>query len=185
MAKEKDILSQLTKSEKPEVSKEYFKKFEEKIMAEIGKVDVTSESNNLLDNLPRSPRAEVPEEFFRDFPEKMVDIATNSDKNGGRIIAMRFLASIAGAAAVILFCFWIFNKTENDTTELAETEAETTEYNYTDEDYDAYLSYVDEGEIIDFIVENEISIEDKETVSENDQILDYVGDDIEDLYYEL
>ncbi len=68
-----------------------------------------------------------------------------------------------------------FNKEQDIPEVIAEVESE-------EEVFDTYLTYLDEEEIIDFIVDNDINVEDSTSSIEVEDYFDYSEDDIEDYY---
>ena len=177
MSENKNILDQLKKRKKPEVPEGFFTRFSENI------IHLTNEENSFIEDLATSQKPDVPDGFFDSFPDKMLKKVKEEKPERGRIIPLGVWATLTSAAAVLAVVLWI-NQGNNDTNELSENTA-TEEYSLQDEDYDAYLTYVDEGEIIDFMIENDVSIEDDGTTSYEDDVYDYLGDDLEELYLEL
>ena len=173
-----NILDNLKKSEKPQLPTNYFEQFSEQLM---DKLDVeTIESNLSKANAP-----EVPDGFFDSFADELMDkikaeetSETNPSKSKGRIIALRVMGFAAAAACLLLIINLVKSNEEiESSTETAVYSEEAVE--------DAYLAYLDEGEMINFLVENEdIELEEDELDTEDEDIFFFLNDDIEDFYYE-
>jgi hypothetical protein len=170
---ESGFLGQLKKSKKPELPAGYF---------DTLPLSFESEPTSFsLDNLEKTDLPKLPPNYFEDFESKIM-AAVDQDKKGSvkrtRIIPMRVLAVITSVAAAILLIVSIIDFTTDP--ELVIPVAETEE-----DVYDTYLTYLDESDIIDYIIDNDIDLEDTTDQIQDEDYFDYSEADIEDYYLEL
>ncbi len=182
MEEKKNILDHLKKTSRPDVPKDFFENFSSNIM---DKIEEDSESG-LLDDLKKTGQPEIPKDFFSKFPDEVLNKVQQDNEGKSNIFKISAWTTVISIAAVLAIMFWI-NREDTNESFAEESDIELPESKMSDDDYDAYLVYVDEGEIIDYMVENELDYE--ETTEEDeydyDEIYDYVGDDLEELYLEL
>lgn len=195
-----DILNHLKLSAKPAVPENFFSTFEEKLMAEIAKSPFT------LDQLRKNHQPSLPEGYFDKFePEiehKKFEISdlkkttqpnlpisyfnTNEDQlvNATKIKKFRKLTwwSLAGsAAAAIIIFFSVFkDRTASETVTNNSISAAVSEENINE----TLLTFLDEEDLIEFIIHNDVAIEDTATIDEN-EFSDFSTEDIEEYYLEL
>ena len=86
----------------------------------------------------------------------------------------------AAAAAILLMFKLNFN---NEPEQIAEVTIESANETLTEENFDEYLAYLDESSIVDFIVENDVSISDDSELDES--IYDEIESELDSYYYEL
>jgi len=175
---ESGVLSQLQKTEKPDVPEGFFDKLLD---------GITSESNGFeLDELKKKELATLPTNYFENSAETIMTLVSEEEHSetnkGGRIVPLRIATAIAAIAAVIAVVFMVVDFKSrgdhfagNEYPDLTDTITITTE-----ENFDTYLTYLDESEIIDYIIENDIEIED--TLDQYDEYLDYSEDDLDEFY---
>lgn len=166
IAFESSILGQLKKREKPTLPEDYFS--HQEIVSDQIK----------LDQLTQRKKPTVPANFFEDFE---VNIAEQQkvDTKPSRVISVNFIrAFTAVAAALIAFVIAYNFNTNNEPIEQIAT-GETTE------NYDSYLAYLEEDDIVDFLIENEISFTADTAIISYDTYSLFSEEDIEDYYLEL
>jgi len=91
---------------------------------------------------------------------------------------MRYVAAVASAAAVITLFFYVMSDPSQNATVAETTIVEEI-------DYDDYLAYMDEEDIIDYIVENDIEVESEEVEVDEEDLFDFYGSDFDLLMDEL
>jgi hypothetical protein len=173
MKENNDILDALKKRKKPEVPNGFFENFSDSLISNL------SEKTEVED-LSKSDKVNVPEGFFENFSSNLMEKIEAEEKKPTRIISLRFISYAAAIAATLLIMFTILPNDENS---VANNEIETeTVDEFSDEDY---LAFIDEDEMIDFIVENE-DIEIEESTDEEEEDVFYLlEEDLEDIYLEL
>ena len=174
MEEEYDISSKFVKSKKPSVPEGFFENFYNSMKDEI---DAEDAFTNL--KIVKRQKPFVPENFKTDFTTDINKKINPKSSNRGRIIRMSFISAVASAAAVLTILFYM-NK--NDASSEASLQITNSEANIKqDEDViDDYVASLDEDEMIEYIIENDISVGD-----EDDDIYDYVESEIEDTYLDL
>lgn len=172
MKEEKDILNNLKRTEKPSVPAGFFDSFSDKLMSKI-------EEDSFLEILPRQNKPTVPEDFFESFSDKLIKEIKPEIKvtKKSKIIPLRIFLAVASVAAV--FTFIVLTTKQNEEQILVETVVEE----LADEDYDDYLAYLDESTIVDFIVENDLNIEEESDIDES--IYSEIESELDDYYYGL
>ncbi len=182
---ESGILGQLKKTEKPGVPQDFFANLTSSIVAE--------EPTFVVDELQKREKPTLPANYFDQNTERImaaVKAEGKDQKKGGKVINMRLVTIISAVAAAILIIFTVINFSgptkengmANDTTPKDSIPQEVIS---TEDDYDDYLAYLDEDEIIDYIIENDIEIEDSTEIVEYEDYLDFSEEDIEDYYFDL
>lgn len=190
MNKDQDISDWLKKSPKPEIPEGFFENFQANLMDKIEAQDDDTEG---LEFLKKSAKPAIPEGFFEGITEKVLEENnTNEDEQVIKISTWRWIGAVASIAAILTILFYVIpNGNENE--EFAETDEiieESPEEKRTlnDDEIDTYLTYLDEDEIIDYIIEHEIEVdvnasEEIEESEEDEYYLDYLDDDF-DAYFE-
>ena len=172
MKEEKDILNNLPRTEKPSVPNGFFDSFSDKLMAKI-------EEESFLEKLPKQNKPVVPEGFFETFSDKLMKDIEPEIKavKKTRIIPLRIMFAAASVAAVLTFV--VLTTKQNDQSIIAETVVEE----LAEEDYDEYLAYLDESSMVDFIVDNDLDIDDESEIDE--AIYSEIESELDDYYYGL
>lgn len=170
---ESGILGQLTKRDRPTLPAGYFDQKFDFIEGQ--------EKAPLLSTLVPSSKPILPASFFDQFPELILEATApqkEADKQSSRIIPLWLTTSISAVAAALAIFFLIrgVNTGAVETIAESETDQEAT--------YAAYLSYLDEDEIIDYMLEYDIDLQSTETELDEQLYEDYSIEDIEDFYAE-
>lgn len=167
------ILGQLKKRSTPTLPPDYFKKAINRLSA--------IEDKPVLFKIQQAEKPSLPNSFFETFPDLMDDLISTlspSAKKANRIIPLWIVGAVSSVAATITLFFLIQGMNNTiDKTPLVTEEA-------TEETYDAYLSYLDEDEIIEYIIESEIEMESSSESLNDHSLDDYSVQDIEDYYLE-
>jgi len=182
---ESGILGQLKKTEKPAVPENFFANLTSSIAAEEPILSV--------DELQKREKPTLPANYFDQSMELImaaVKAEGQNKKKGGKVINMRLVTIISAVAAAIAIIFTVINFSgptkengfANDDTPMDSIPQEVIS---TEDDYDDYLAYLDEDEIIDYIIENDIEIEDSIEMVEYEDYFDFSEEDIEDYYLDL
>lgn len=175
MEEKYNILDQLKRTAKPEVPEGFFERSPSKILGQI---------EGLSDDIQIQKRkqAEVPADFFENFSGNLMEKIKSEESAQSeptRVWPMKLVGFVTAVAACALIFFIVQPSEEEEA--LAET---TTEYEVEDENVDSYLAYLDEDEIVDFLLENEdIEIGDELTEEEEDEYY-FLEEDLEELYFE-
>ena len=159
MEEKKNILNDLHKHQKPEVPQGFFENFSDELMAKI------AEQESGLNAFQKTTKPDVPAEFFETFAKNITTPSEDGQQTGeqqpteqvkrSRVISLRVVGIISAAAACLLVMFLL--KPEDTNVEVASTETEmSSESEISDEEL---LAYVDENDIIDYILDEEIEIE--------------------------
>lgn len=173
---ESGFLGQLTKSKKPTLPDGFF----DQLMNDMP----VAESDFSLDELTKRDLPTLPVGYFDHFNAQLAetiqkDIKTTATKS--RVIPLRIIAAVSAVAASIVLVISVVNYSSNS----VESDIQVAELASEEEVYDAYLTYLDEDEIIDYIVENDIEIGEGSDSVHVEDYLDYSAQDIEDFYLEL
>lgn len=215
MGTNKDILTKLKKRQKPEVPAGFFDQFVDDLMDEIqpnqtvldGLIkskkpdvpagyfsqvlaplkDVTSEKREdaPLATLVKSKRPDIPANFFDHFKEEIM-AKLKPDQSGGRIISLSLLYTVGSVAAILAIIFLTINFNNNTNITREVTNSSSTIDTLVEEViYDDYLASMDENELIDYVVENNITVENKSTSYQYDNYIDYSEDELLDYYLDL
>jgi hypothetical protein len=168
MKEDKDILNNLKRTETPSVPNGFFDSFSDQLMTKI-------EGSTFLENLPKENKPEVPDGFFESFSDNLIKAIKPVKKT--KIISLRNILAVASVAAVLTFV--VFTTNQNQQVIIVETVVEE----LADEDYDMYLAYLDESTIVDFIVENNLSINESSEIDES--IYREIESELDSYYYGL
>jgi len=180
--KDKDILNHLKKHKKPNVPEGFFDNFADELMSKI------ENEKSILDSINKAEKPKVPEHFFDNFADSLpID-----DKKETKIISLKTVVIITAIAASFLLLFILNTNSQNPNVANKEQPKtlidsiqtiETTTINQDDE----YLAYLTEDDLIDFIVDNQIEVDENvfDLVDDEDDLFDEVESEIEDYYYEL
>ena len=172
-----DIPNWIKKSRKQEVPDDFFENFSSQLMEKI-----QSEDSQLPAHLKLNSKPSVPSGFFDSFGEEVqAKIKEHKSSSRGKIIRMRNLMMLSAAAAAVLLIVF-FSRQNFQSDEIISPNTANLE---TESNYDDYLVYLDDDEIVDYIIDNGIELENADDVSEREAVYDYVGDDIEEIYTEL
>lgn len=184
-----DILDSLVKSEKPEVPNGFFENFSASL--DTHAIDESTSIGTTKKNKP-----EVPKDFFENFSSQLMDKIEAEELNHESsesltkhpIFSIRNISIVTSIAACLIIGIFIFNQedTIETDTNIVVAESESNESVLTESD-EAYLAFLDEDELIDFLIENEdISL--NETTDEEEDITEdlyfMVDGEIEDFYLE-
>lgn len=162
---EKDYINQFKKSKQPVVPDGFFENFYSSIKDEIEAIDVFADFNIKKTKTVGAGARERESEL------KLRPIVVPKKKKT-KIIRLTVLTIAASAAAVFAILFY---------TNLKSTETPIVNTPVVETNYDSYLAYMDESTLVDFIVENEVDM----STDIDEDIYDYVQDDLEDIYYDL
>lgn len=177
---ESGILGQLKKSKKPSVPDGFFDNLLSAIETDS---DQKQEETHLVDQLSKRTLPEVPTNYFEQFEndilEKVQNMGNGSAKRG-RIISLRLITTVTSIAAAIAIIFSIVDFSPNDPKNSSGPIVEEA-----NEMADNYLAYMDEDELIDYIIEYDIEIDDTTDLFEYDDYDDFSEEDIEDYYLDL
>lgn len=200
MEERNDIVNLLKLIAKPAVPENFFSTLEEKLMAEIAASAFT------LDQLRKNQQPNLPERYFDKFePEienknfeirdlqksKTPDLPlpyfnTNEDQlvNATKIKKFKkftwWSLACSAAAAIVIF-FSIINDQKSYVTPTKNSISSAVNEENINE---TLLTLLDEEDLIEFIILNDIAIEDTATIDEN-EFSDYSTEDIEEYYLEL
>tara|TARA_B100000809_G_C14792458_1_gene407157 strand:+ start:48 stop:566 length:519 start_codon:yes stop_codon:yes gene_type:complete len=172
MKEDKDILNNLKRTEKPSVPNGFFDSFSDQLMTNIN-------DSTFLESLQKENKPEVPNGFFESFSNNLIKEIESEIKpvKKAKIIPLRIMLAVTSVAAVITFVVLVTN--QNKQPIIVETVTEE----FADEDYDAYLAYLDESSIVDFIIENNLSIDDYSEIDES--IYSEIEGELDNYYYDL
>ncbi|WP_027418474.1 hypothetical protein [Crocinitomix catalasitica] len=182
------LVDNLVKSEKPKLDKDYFSNFANKIASQAQDIN---EVPNILDQLKKSTQPAIPEGYFEDFAEnKLEQLKENKETKVISLVWVRRIAAVAAVLAALLF-FYDWNETPTQIAEqpvVSEQEIES-EFEIESEQElpsDTYLTYLDEYDLMNYLAEEGISM-DNDDASDLDDIDIYeISDEyLEELYYEL
>jgi hypothetical protein len=162
----------LNKNVKPDVPSDFFDSFIDNLMSKI-------EEDSFLESLPKHKKPAVPDVFFEKFSDKLWD-DIKPVKNTKIITLKSMIAFTAAAAAIILIFTFNFNK---ESEQMAEVIIESANTTVSDENFDEYLAYLDESSIVDFIIENDVSI--AEDLELDELVYDEIESELDSYYYEL
>jgi hypothetical protein len=173
MEEEHDISSAFKKSNKPLVPEGFFENFYAGIKEEIDAMDAFA---HLSIHKRKKPGAVVT-------AMRVPGSSVQPVRKRSRVFTLAVWSTISAVAASMAILFYINRGDEASAgTALSnQLSATTSAKPLENEMMDAYVAYLDEEELIDFIVENDISTSD----NMNDDIYDLVESDIEDIYLDL
>ncbi|MFT5820231.1 MAG: hypothetical protein ACI8ZM_001470 [Crocinitomix sp.] len=183
---ESGFLGQLKKTEKPAVPENFFAN----LTASIGIGE--EEEAGPFDQLRKRVRPTLPANYFDQSTDRIMAAVKADVKNDkkGRVINMRLVTIVCAVAAALLIIFTVINFSgEGDEDNRAAIdkpdENDSNQELLEDENYDDYLAYLDEDEIIDYIIEYDIEIEDTADMVDFDDYSEFSEEDIEDYYFDL
>ncbi|MBK8925657.1 MAG: hypothetical protein IPM74_07055 [Crocinitomicaceae bacterium] len=166
------VSSSTNEDQKPGVPADFFKNFYHQVADEIAADQVFEKYG-----IKKSVKPEVPVDYF---DQNISSPATSQPirKSRGRVYKITFWASVAAAAAGLLFLLLPGQNTPSIEpvipTETAKTEI-------SDEHLDTYADFIDEESMVEYIVENDVDLGE----SENDEVYDFVESEIEETYLDL
>ncbi len=164
----------IQKNKAPEVPADFFKNFHANLQAEIDSETVFADLT-----LKKTNKPTVPPNFENEFKDSLMK-NIRQKKSTGRILKITFWSTAAAVAAGLTLLFTLNTEpTNNQPDRLTEINSELTD----EESLDTYVAYLDEDELVDYIIENDIDMGQAE--SESDDVYDYVSGDIEDIYLDL
>jgi hypothetical protein len=180
--KNKNILNQLKKNNKPNVPEGFFNHFTDDLMSKI------ESEKSILDAIKKTDKPKVPNSFFDNFAENL----PIENKKKGRIIPLKTVVVFGAIAASLLLIFvlnWNSNNKQNiaNNNKVIETDSIVDKsYMQKDED-EIYLAYFTEDDIVDFIIENKINIDDNDfdLSQEENEMFDELDSELDDYIYEL
>ena len=145
-----DIFDSLKKTEKPTVPEGFFEKFSNNLPSMI-------EDDTDIQGLNKSEKNAVPTGFFDNFSDQLMDKINEQenhspDENNSGIFTLRRLAIVVAVAA----CFaMIINVLPDDSDRELTSEIAFDDINGNEQVDELYLAFLDEDEMIDFLIENE------------------------------
>lgn len=197
---EESLNNELNKRSKPSVPKDFFEDFQNKLANSIDGY----EPNDLLDEsaldfLVKTKKPNVPQGYFETSKE-----STLNRVKGGEIITLKprkfsyFVYAVAAVLILGLMVIPFFNRDQTDENILADTVIEkdsaSIEEELEIEEMNDYLAYIDESTLFDYYIEESETMDEETTSSEytveelseeDEAILDYLGEDFEDIYFDL
>ncbi|MFT4600470.1 MAG: hypothetical protein ACI857_000644 [Arenicella sp.] len=194
MDKKFDIFDSLKKTGKPSVPEGFFASFSDNLSAKI-------EDESIVVGINKSDKAEVPLGFFDNFSDQLMDkiheqenIQTKdtAQPKKSSFFRLKTFGIVAAAAACILLAINLIPVDEEESF----TSENTAESDIIEEEEafdEAYLAFLDEDEMIEFLIENEdIELGDEEGFEtdsdeyyyDEDELYYLLGADIEDYYLE-
>lgn len=180
-----DILDSLKKSSKPDVPNDFFENFPTSL-----KVNVADHSEPI--GATKKLKPAVPEDFFENFSDQLMkkiqaDDSKEPENNvpaQTRFLSYRNISIGVSIAACIMLGLFIFNQKETTLKiDNLSAETESTEVSISESD-EAYLAFLDEDELIDFLVENDDIELDTEDSEDEEDLYFLVDGEIEDFYLE-
>ncbi len=164
----------LQKNKAAEVPADFFKNFHSNLQAEIESESVFSDLK-----LKKTNKPTVPANFENEFIDSLMKKIRQKNPKG-RILKITFWSTAAAVAAGLTLLFTLNTEpTNKQPVGLTEINSEFTD----EESLDTYVAYLDEDELVDYIIENDIDMGQAE--SESDDVYDYDSGDIEDIYLDL
>lgn len=163
------ILSDL--KEKNDVPQDFFKNFHSQLKDEI-------DAENALSDLgiKKSKKPNLPTEFRTEFvSELQKNIARKKSRT--KLIRISFWSATSSVAAALAILF-LLNTKDQTPNDIAVEQPQT----MSEENLDTYAEFVDEGELIDYIVENNVDLGEDD---EDDVMLEYLDSDLEDIYLDI
>lgn len=177
---ENGILNQLKKTERPAVPEGFFDQLNDSLGSEMDTVDIESP---ILDQLGKAKKPEVEKSFFNAFPTVIIK-KFNDRPDEGRIIPMRLFYLVGSIAAVLAILFLTVDFKENNS--VAENPSIIAVDSLVEHViFDDYLAVMDEQELIDYVIESNLSIEDTTTSINYDNYVDYTEEELLDYYLDL
>lgn len=156
----------------PSVPEGFFANFYNQVADEIA-ADEAFEKYGIK----KSTKPEVPAGYFEQ--KKSVQLKNQPVvRRKGRVYKITFWASVAAAAAGLLFLLLPGRNTPNTDPVIA---TETAKTEMSDEHLDTYADFIDEESMVEYIVENDVDLGE----TEHDEVYDYVESEIEETYLDL
>lgn len=157
-------LDQLKKNKKPSLPQGYFDDFEPAV----------EKSGFELTDLHKTKKPELPSAYFDALEDKLVN-TPNSKKFSG----IKWFSLVGAVAAALVIFFSVFKEDPSEITPAtASAELSDEKINET------LLTFLDEEDLIEFIIQNDVAIVDSAEIDET-EFLDYSTEDIEEYYLEL
>ncbi len=179
MKEENNILNQINKRKQPKVPNGFFDSFADELMSKI------DTEQSVLNSIKKREQPKVPELYFEDLTDKL----KLNDVPKNKIISLKALTIITAIAASLLLLFVLNNNTSNiniakEKTELIKSNPTINEVDIQEDDY---LSYFDEEDLIDFIVDNQLPVNENNIEEEiyQDDLYDELETELDDYIYEL
>lgn len=182
MKKDNNILNQLNKNNQPNVPEGFFDNFADDLMSKI------ESDKSILDTINKTEKPKVPTSFFDDFADNL----PVENKKKARVISLKTITIVSSIAASLLLIFmlsWESNTnqqlaSEENNTQIDSTIEDSSYQIHTDEDYLAYLT---EDDIVEYIIENKVDIDEDDIYSfdEDDEMFDELDSELDDYIYEL
>jgi hypothetical protein len=171
MEEEYDISPAFKKSKKPSVPEGFFERFYAGVKDEIDALDAFAHLSIRKRTKPKAGMIQV----------QVPGVLPARKKT--RVLSISIWSGIAAVAASLTLFFYISLGDEGSAgaPQSQLVSANTSSKPLENEMMEAYVAYLDEEELVDFIVENNISTSD----DLSDDIYDWVESDIEDIYLDL
>jgi hypothetical protein len=175
-----DILDSLKKRKKPELPLGFFDTTTSNIMDKIDS-DIKTVSLN------KNKSAIVPEGFFENFSANLMDQIKSDPRLKAEVekpksvITLKILGFVSAVAACLLVFFMLDKSPESNKIAVVNTQEQESVDKLIEEDY---LAYLDEADLIDFLIENEDITLSTELSDDEEAVYYLMSDDIEEIYLE-
>ena len=180
---------------KKDLPNDFFEKFQNKLADSLDGFEIPEYlDESALDFLVKTKKPEVPMGYFEKSKRSILEQVEEEKVVQFRPRRLLFVASSIAAILIIgllVFPFLNNNQVEPNNEVVIAEETTVTE----EDEMDEYLAFIDESTLYDFYLEEtdsedeaeevEIVEEDPEITEEEDAILDYIGEDFEDIYFDL
>jgi hypothetical protein len=179
--KDKNILNQLKKNNRPNVPEEFFDHFSDDLMSKI------ESEKSILDSIKKTDKPKVPNLFFDNFANNL----PIENKKKGKIISLKTVTVISTIAASLLVLFVLNWNSKNEQSIASNDNVihldSSKDISYSQiEDDEAYLAYLSEDDIVEYIIENKVDIDDDFDLSqEENEMFDELDSELDDYIYEL
>lgn len=198
---EKSVNSDFNNKDKSILPENFFEKFQNRLSDSIDGFEIPEYlDESALDFLIKAERPQLPAGYFEQSKSAIINRIHNE-----KVIAFkpkRLLFATASIAAILIIGLLVVPFLGNNNVDPGGGEVTipiAEETNTEEDEMDEYLAFIDESTLYDFyleeeseeeveedFVEGEYGHEDEEdTEEEEDAILDYVGGDFEDIYFDL
>lgn len=180
MKEQFDILDSLKKRRKPELPLDFFDTNISKIMHNIDS-DLETVSVN------KNKSATVPVGFFENFSANLMDQIKSEPRlmaeveKPKSVIPLKILGFVSAVAACMLVFFILDKSPESNEVADIDMKEQVSVDEFIEEDY---LAYLDEADLIDFLVENDDITLGSELSEEEEAVYYLMSDDIEEIYLE-
>ena len=166
------------KREKPAVPDGFFENFSTNLMSKIEELEEDEVDNGtILGQLKLRDKPEIPAGYFEQF-----EVKPPAKPTSGRVIRLRYFVTATSVAAIFALFFLLYQPNGSQGTMAGQTAAAETE----DLHYDEYLTYMSEADIIDYMIENDIDLDEgTEETEEEDELFDFYGSDFDILLEEM